>query len=156
MVKIAVVGATGPTGIHLVTELRKTVAPVRVIARSMDKLVRLFPEAAVEKWEADIRDADATLRAIEGCDLVYDCIGLPGNQMHSASGGVMHDAIKTTSHRSSESRTNVDTKDSGVWLLEITDCVPILVAQSITLSKARFYGVSGDVYWLEGRSQELT
>jgi nucleoside-diphosphate-sugar epimerase len=82
VVKIAVVGATGPTGIHLVTELRKTVAAVRVIARSMDKLVRLFPEAAVEKWEADIRDADATLRAIEGCDLVYDCIGLPGDQMH--------------------------------------------------------------------------
>jgi uncharacterized protein YbjT (DUF2867 family) len=77
MVKTAVVGATGPTGIHLVTELRKTVATVRVIARSVDKLVRLFPEAAVEKWEADIRDADATLRAIEGCDLVYDCIGLP-------------------------------------------------------------------------------
>jgi NADH dehydrogenase FAD-containing subunit len=25
MMKIAVVGATGPTGIHLVTELRKTV-----------------------------------------------------------------------------------------------------------------------------------
>jgi nucleoside-diphosphate-sugar epimerase len=82
MVKTAVVGATGPTGIHLVTELRKTVATVRVIARSVDKLVRLFPEAAVEKWEADIRDADATLRAIEGCDLVYDCIGLPRDQMH--------------------------------------------------------------------------
>jgi uncharacterized protein YbjT (DUF2867 family) len=33
MMKIAVVGGTGPTGIHLVTELRKTVAGVRVIAR---------------------------------------------------------------------------------------------------------------------------
>ena len=32
MMKIAVVGATGPTGIYLVTELRKTVASVRVIA----------------------------------------------------------------------------------------------------------------------------
>src|ERR1700751_508232 len=82
MVKIAVVGATGPTGIHLVTELPKTVAAVRVIARSTDKLVRLFPDAAVEKWQADIQDADATLRAIAGCELVYDCIGLPGDQMH--------------------------------------------------------------------------
>ncbi len=82
MVKIAVVGATGPTGIHLVAELRKTVATVQMLARSMDKLVRLFPEAAVEKREADVRDADATLRAIESCDLVYDCIGLPGDQMH--------------------------------------------------------------------------
>jgi hypothetical protein len=40
------------------------------------------PEAAVEKWEADIRDAGATLLAVDGCDLVYDCIGLPGDQMH--------------------------------------------------------------------------
>ena len=64
--KIAVVGATGPTGIHLVTELRKTVAGVRVIARSTDRLARLFPETAVEKWPADVLDADATLRAIEG------------------------------------------------------------------------------------------
>jgi len=81
MMKIAVVGATGPTGIHLVTELRKTVAGVRVIARGTDRLARLFPETAVEKWSADVLDADATLRAIEGCDLVYDCIGLPGDQM---------------------------------------------------------------------------
>jgi putative NADH-flavin reductase len=56
------VGATGPTGIHLVTELRKSVATVRVIARSIDKLARLFPEAAVEKLSADILDADATQR----------------------------------------------------------------------------------------------
>jgi nucleoside-diphosphate-sugar epimerase len=82
MMKIAVVGATGPTGLHLVTELRETVATVRVIARSMDKLVQLFPESAIEKWEADIRDANATLLAVEGCDIVYDCIGLPGDQMH--------------------------------------------------------------------------
>jgi uncharacterized protein YbjT (DUF2867 family) len=68
MMKIAVAGATGPTGIHLVTELRKTVASVRAIARSTDRLARLFPDAAVEKWLADILDADATLRAIEGCD----------------------------------------------------------------------------------------
>ena len=81
MMKIAVVGATGPTGIHLVTELRKTVAGVRVIARNTDRLARLFPETAVEKWPADVLDADAALRAIEGCDLVYDCIGLPGDQM---------------------------------------------------------------------------
>ena len=82
MMKIAIVGATGPTGIHLVTELRKSVATVRVIARSIDKLARLFPEAAVEKLSADILNADATLRAVDGCDIVYDCIGLPGDQMH--------------------------------------------------------------------------
>jgi nucleoside-diphosphate-sugar epimerase len=82
MTKVAIVGATGPTGIHLATELCKADTAVRVIARGMDKLARLFPRAAVEKQPADILDADATLRAVEGCDLVYDCIGLPGDQMH--------------------------------------------------------------------------
>lgn len=82
MPKIAIVGATGPTGIHLAAELRKMDVSVRVIARGTDQLARLFPDEAVEKWPADILDADATLRAIDGCSLVYDCIGLPGDQMH--------------------------------------------------------------------------
>jgi nucleoside-diphosphate-sugar epimerase len=82
MKKVAIVGATGPTGIHLAAELRKLIATVRVIARGMDKLARLFPDAAFEKQPADVLDPDATLQAIEGCDLVYDCIGLPGDQMH--------------------------------------------------------------------------
>jgi len=82
MTKIAIIGATGPTGIHLAAQLRKTDAIVRVVARAMDKLSRLFPDTAVEKWAADVLDANATLRAVESCDLVYDCIGLPGDQMH--------------------------------------------------------------------------
>ena len=82
MTRIAIVGATGLTGIHLVAELRRNTAVVRAIARDMDKLGRLFPDTAVEKRAADILDADATLRAVEGCDLVYDCIGLPGDRMH--------------------------------------------------------------------------
>src|SRR5205807_7772252 len=71
-----------PTGIHLVAELRKSAAAVRVIARDVGKRAQLFPEAAVEKRPADILDAAATLRAVAGCDLVKDCIGLPGDQMH--------------------------------------------------------------------------
>jgi nucleoside-diphosphate-sugar epimerase len=82
MTKIAIVGATGPTGIHLVAELRRNTAVVCAIARDMDKLARLFPDTAVEKRAADILDADATLRAVDDCDLVYDCIGLPGDRMH--------------------------------------------------------------------------
>jgi putative NADH-flavin reductase len=82
MTKVAIVGATGPTGVHLAVELRKTAATVRVVGRGMDKLARLFPDASIGKGPADILDAEATLRAVEGCDLVYDCIGLPGDQMH--------------------------------------------------------------------------
>ena len=36
MTKVAIIGATGPTGIHLAAELRKTAAAVRVVARGMD------------------------------------------------------------------------------------------------------------------------
>jgi nucleoside-diphosphate-sugar epimerase len=82
MAKIAILGATGPTGIHLAAALRQDGTPVRVVARGMEKLARLFPGGAVEKRVADILDANSTLRAIDGCDLVYDCIGLPGDQMH--------------------------------------------------------------------------
>jgi hypothetical protein len=64
--------------LSLASELRKTAATVRVIARGMDTLARLFPDVTVEKWPADILDANATLRAVEGYDLAYDCIGLPG------------------------------------------------------------------------------
>jgi uncharacterized protein YbjT (DUF2867 family) len=82
MSKAAILGATGPTGFHLTAALRKSGTPVRVVARERGKLERLFPDAAVDKHPADVLDAHQTLRAIEGCDLVYDCIGLPGDQMH--------------------------------------------------------------------------
>ena len=80
--KTAILGATGPTGFHLTAALRKSGTPVRVVARERGKLERLFPDAAIDKHPADVLDAHQTLRAIEGCDLVYDCIGLPGDQMH--------------------------------------------------------------------------
>ncbi len=82
MSKAAILGATGPTGFHLTAALRKSGTPVRVVARERGKLERLFPDAAVDKHPADVLDAHQTLRAIEDCDLVYDCIGLPGDQMH--------------------------------------------------------------------------
>lgn len=102
MTKVAIVGATGPTGIHLAAELRRmrNVA-VRVVARGIDTLARLFPDAAFEKRPADALDPDATLRAIEGCDLVYDCIGLPGDQMHlhPATARNIASAIRRTNAR---------------------------------------------------------
>ncbi len=82
MAKTAILGATGPTGIHLAAALHQSGTPMRVVARGKDKLDRLFPDAAIEKIAADMVDANDTLRAVEGCDLVYDCIGLGGDQMH--------------------------------------------------------------------------
>jgi nucleoside-diphosphate-sugar epimerase len=82
MSKVVILGASGPTGIHLATALRQAGSQVRVVARALDKLTRLFPDQGIDKREADMLDPDEARRAVEGCDLVYDCIGLPGDQMH--------------------------------------------------------------------------
>jgi nucleoside-diphosphate-sugar epimerase len=82
MTKAAILGASGPTGIHLTAALRQIGMPVRVVSRRLETLARLFPGDGIDRQQADMLDADETRRAIEGCDLVYDCIGLPGNQMH--------------------------------------------------------------------------
>jgi nucleoside-diphosphate-sugar epimerase len=76
--KAAIVGATGPTGRHLVRVLRDRDQAVRAISRSEKNLARCFPNGAVERVVADATDESATAKALAGCDLVYDCIGLPG------------------------------------------------------------------------------
>lgn len=80
--KAAIVGATGAAGIALVAELAAAGIGVRAVARRAEALARLFPSAAVERAQADARDADALARAVAGCDLVVDCIGLPAGAMH--------------------------------------------------------------------------
>ena len=82
LAKAAIVGATGATGIALAAELAAAGIGVRAVARRADALARLFPSAAIEKTPADARDASALARAVAGCDLVVDCIGLPAAAMH--------------------------------------------------------------------------
>jgi len=79
--KVGILGATGPTGRALATELRRRGVPVRAIARGMKGLTRAFPEADLEKVAGDALDPPALRGAIEGCDCVVDCIGLPGDRM---------------------------------------------------------------------------
>jgi nucleoside-diphosphate-sugar epimerase len=101
MIKAAILGATGPTGYHLARALHDEGQGVRVVSRSHDNLARNFPEDAFEKSAADVLDADATTRAVEGCDLVYDCIGLPGDQMHlhPATARNVADAVRANGAR---------------------------------------------------------
>jgi nucleoside-diphosphate-sugar epimerase len=82
MERAAILGATGATGIHLAAALSTSGTAVRVIARGKARLDRLFPDSAIEKLAADMLDESDALRAVEGCELAYDCIGLVGNQMH--------------------------------------------------------------------------
>jgi nucleoside-diphosphate-sugar epimerase len=79
--RIAVVGASGPTGRALTEELLKRKARVRVVGRREQALKALFPAAEVEKRSGDALEAGSLAKALEGCDLVIDCIGLPAGQM---------------------------------------------------------------------------
>lgn len=75
--RVAILGATGPTGRYLAREWLARRSAVRVVSRSAPNLQRAFGAMAVERVAADALDAEATRRAVEGCDAVFDCIGLP-------------------------------------------------------------------------------
>lgn len=79
--RIAVAGATGPTGRALVAELLKRKCPVRVIARRADVLEACFPEPEIEKKPGDALEYASLAPALRGSDLLIDCIGLPGERM---------------------------------------------------------------------------
>lgn len=79
--RIAIIGATGPTGFHLATELAGRSYDVRAVSRRRDHLERVFQEANLELREADALDPESTRRAVDGCDLIVDCIGLPPERM---------------------------------------------------------------------------
>jgi nucleoside-diphosphate-sugar epimerase len=77
MKKATVLGATGPTGKHLVAELTARGAAVRVVSRDEAKLARAFPDPAVERLAADMLDPRQAARAVAGSDLVFHCLGFP-------------------------------------------------------------------------------
>jgi nucleoside-diphosphate-sugar epimerase len=79
--RTAIVGATGPTGLHLARELVGRGRGVRVVSRRRDHLEQIFAGLPVEIATADAVDADSLARAVEDCDLVVDAIGLPPEQM---------------------------------------------------------------------------
>jgi nucleoside-diphosphate-sugar epimerase len=75
--KVAILGATGATGKFLAPEWRARGVAVRVVSRNLDKLEHSFPDPEIEKLPADLLDPGQTRRATDGCDLAFDCIGLP-------------------------------------------------------------------------------
>jgi nucleoside-diphosphate-sugar epimerase len=85
--RIAIVGATGPTGRALADELHGRGHAVRVVSRRGGALHACFPQPAIEKTPADALDFDSLSRALEGCGVVVDCIGLPADRMaeHAAT-----------------------------------------------------------------------
>lgn len=76
-----IVGATGPTGSHLAAALNRRSIRHRAVSRNKQNLEKWFLASGGELVEADAMDADALTRAIDGFRLVYDCIGVPDEEM---------------------------------------------------------------------------
>lgn len=75
--RAAVLGATGATGRVLARELLDRGGDVRVVSRSASNLARDFGRCDAEQVVADALTAEGCRRAVEGCDVVFDCVGAP-------------------------------------------------------------------------------
>ena len=76
-----ILGATGPTGIHLASVLRSRDVRLQVVSRSTDHLQQVFSESGVECMAADAIREDEVERVLEGQEGMFDCIGLPAERM---------------------------------------------------------------------------
>jgi nucleoside-diphosphate-sugar epimerase len=77
MKNAVVLGATGPTGKHLVAELAARGVEVRVVSRNEARLRQAFPDPSVERVAANLVEPEQAKRAVAGCDLVFHCLGFP-------------------------------------------------------------------------------
>jgi nucleoside-diphosphate-sugar epimerase len=77
------------------------VPEIRVVSRSATNLERTFPETGLERVTADVLAEGAALRAIQGCDVVFDCIGLPSELMdrHPKVAENVSEALRKTGAR---------------------------------------------------------
>jgi len=99
--RVAIVGATGPTGRRLAAEWVGRGVAVRVVSRSADGLARAFGSLPVERVAADALDPEAMRRAADRADVVFDCIGLPPARMadHPATARNVGAALGATGAR---------------------------------------------------------
>jgi len=99
--RAVILGATGPTGYHLAQALQRRNIGLRLVARDRAKLARVFGDRTAELVAADITHATEAARAVGGCDLVFDCIGLPASRMadHALTARNVAAAVRGTSAR---------------------------------------------------------
>lgn len=89
---VAVLGATGATGEHvlrslLANRLEFGVAQINILVRSRRKLLRAFPELetadspfpALRLYEGDSRDVALVGACLEGVDIIISCVGQNGS-----------------------------------------------------------------------------
>lgn len=76
MAKTLVTGATGLIGYNIVRELLSRGRQVRALVRSVERGRRILP-GACELAPGDVTRPESVVNALDGCDVVYHCAGLP-------------------------------------------------------------------------------
>ena len=93
---VAVTGATGFVGRHVVRELRRRGRRVRALARDAAKAGRVLPEDGVELVVGDALDTGAMDRLAEGADALVHLVGI----RREASGGATYEKMHVGATRS--------------------------------------------------------
>jgi nucleoside-diphosphate-sugar epimerase len=93
--KAAILGATGPAGWYLARELATAGVAVRVVSRSERNLAATFGDR-FERRVADLLGLAQTRTAIEGCDVAFDCLGVPMDRIsdHALAARALASAAK--------------------------------------------------------------
>jgi len=86
---------------HLAAELARSGTAVRVVSRSEARLARVFKGSETDQVAANMTNAEDARRAIEGCDVIFDCIGLPADRFadHSRTARQIAAAVAGTGAR---------------------------------------------------------
>jgi nucleoside-diphosphate-sugar epimerase len=71
--RVLVTGGTGFVGSHSVRALRAAGHSLRLLARSREKVERVFPDGVGEIVVGDVTDASAVAKALDGVDAVVHC-----------------------------------------------------------------------------------
>ena len=71
-----VTGATGKVGHAIASALLDRGDQVRALVRDPERAASILP-AGIEPVQADITDADSLVAAVEGCELVFNSMGMP-------------------------------------------------------------------------------
>lgn len=82
--RIAVVGASGRTGLHVVRHGQERADSLSAVVRNPDKFLRSWSGGDLpEVRTADARDVDALTQAFRGQDAVAFCLGQVGETSHT-------------------------------------------------------------------------
>ncbi|MCB9846812.1 MAG: NAD(P)H-binding protein [Phycisphaeraceae bacterium] len=96
--KAVIFGATGATGRVIAQALLDREIALRVVSRSATHLERDFGHTGAERVTADLFDAEMATHAADGCDVIFQCVGLPMERYtdHVELGRVTAQAMRST------------------------------------------------------------